>query len=511
MVDPAKSNKSVPEKKPAESTKPDALKKSKKTELKDPHFKLIAAPVAGQKTVVIQASAYKSVVLYASRYANPSIPQPDWKEIYGIMIGYIEKQKNKVIVTRCEPLTFGEATDVQLRAEHYVQIDDIQNRLEQEGKGEWIVGWWHSHPGLTLFFSYIDLLNQLYFQSVNADACGLVFDHTLIQEHRIQDRPLGFEIFRMKDTMMEPGNPAFEDNYGMVEWEIEGMDEYFFANVLHELSAKYAAGKPLEMSYGEKTRENKKVPPIPAPQKITPPIAKDPREKAPTPLLEEIPLPPTASPPISQDQAAQLVSEGKTAFESGDSFTGGEKYKQAIGILIKEKRKEELVRHLADVASLCVHSSHFQLVKDFAKRLLKYAEETGSLVHIGQAHYFLGVANIKEKENAAKGLEELQEAAITFEKSGEFVVAGLCNQLIGENYISQQNFFSASLFYLEALKFYSKGRQESPLLQKLAKMDSGDIEKRSVQLSADVKKYLEKLTDPQERTKIELELKKLKL
>ncbi len=507
MVDPAKPIKLPPEKKPTESQKGDALKKSKKTELKDPHFKPIAGPTAGQKTVIIQASAYKSVVLYASRYANPSIPQPEWKEIYGIMIGYIEKEKNKVIVTRCEPLTFGEATDVQLRSEHYVQIDEIQTRLEQEGKGEWIVGWWHSHPGLTLFFSYIDLLNQLYFQSVNSDACGLVFDHTLIQEHRIQDRPLGFEIFRIKDTMMEPGNPAFEDNYSMVEWEIEGMDEYFFANVLHELSAKYTAGKPLEMSYGEKTREIKKVPAIPAPTLI----AKSPQVKAPTPVLEEIPLTPPSSPSISQDHATQLVLEGKAAFESGDSFTGGEKYKQAIEILAKEKRKEELVKHLADVASLCVRSNHFQLVKEFAKRLLKYAEDTGSLVHMGQAHYFLGLAKMNEKETAEKGLEELQEAAIAFEKSGEFVVAGLCNQLIGEKYSAQQNFFTASLFYIEALKFYSKGRQESPLLQKLAKLDSGDIEKRRVQLSADVKKHLEKLTEPQDRNKIESELKKLKL
>ncbi len=507
MVDPAKATNTPPEKQPTEQPKGDALKKSKKTELKDPHFKTISGPIQGQKTVIIQASAYKSVVLYASRYANPSIPQPDWKEIYGIMIGYIEQKKNKVIVTRCEPLTFGEATDVQLRSEHYVQIDEIQTRLEQEGKGEWIVGWWHSHPGLTLFFSYIDLLNQLYFQSVNSDACGLVFDHTLIQEHRIQDRPLGFEIFRIKDTMMEPGNPAFEDNYGMIEWEIEGMDEYFFANVLHELSAKYTAGKPLEMSYGEKTRDKKKSPPIPAPT----PIIKNSKPSVPTPLLQEIPLSTPLAQPLSQDPATQLVAEGKTAFESGDSFLGGEKYKQAIEILIKQKRKEELVKHLADVAAFCVDSNHFQLVKEFAKHLLKYAEDTGSLVHIGQAHYFLGLANLREKVNALKALEELQQAEISFEKSGEFVLAGLCNQLIGENYLSQQNFFSTSLFYIEALKFYIKGRHESPLLQKIAKMNPGDVDKKIAQINADVKKYLEKLTDPQERTKIESELKKLKL
>jgi hypothetical protein len=130
---------------------------------------------------------------------------------------------------------------------------------------------------------------------------------------------------------------------------------------------------------------------------------------------------------------------------------------------------------------------------------------------MAQAHYFQGVAFLREKEHAEKGLEELQQAEISFEKSGEFALAGLCNQLMGENYLSQQNFFSAALFYIEAIKFYSQGRQESLLLQKLAKLNSGNIERRVVGLGVDVRKFLEKLTDPKERDKIESELKKLKL
>jgi len=510
MVDPAKTPKTVSNKKPAEAPKQEVLKKSKRTELKDPHFKLIAGPVAGQKSVIIQASAYKSVVLYASRYANPSIPQPEWKEIYGIMIGYIDKEKNKIIVTRCEPITSGESTDVQLRSEHYGQIEEIQTRLDQEGKGEWIVGWWHSHPGLSLFYSYVDLSNHLYFQSVNADACGLVFDHTLIQDRRIQDRPLGFEIFRMKDTTIDPGDPAFEDNYTMVEWEIEGMDEYFFANVLSELSSKYSAGKPLEMSYGEKISDKKKGSQAPTPQKIESDFAQSPQDVELTPLEEIIRKTPMAN-LDSRDPILRPVAEGNQAFENGDSFTGGEKYKQAIEILVKEKRKQELVTTLSDAAALSIHASHFQLVKDFARKLLKYAEETGSLVHMGQAHYSIGVAYLREKENATKGLEYMQQASISFEKSGEFVVSGLCNQIIGDYYLSQQNLFSACLFYIEAIKFYQKGRHESPLLQKLSQMDSGDVEKKMATLSADLKKNFAKLAIPQERNKLEGELKKLNL
>src|SRR4030042_5637048 len=104
MVDPGKKSKPVPDKKPTELPKKEAKKKSKRTELKDPHLKIIPGPAAGQKGGIIQASAYKSVVLYASRYANPSIPQSEWKEIYGIMIGHIDKKTNKIVVTRCEPI-----------------------------------------------------------------------------------------------------------------------------------------------------------------------------------------------------------------------------------------------------------------------------------------------------------------------------------------------------------------------------------------------------------------------
>src|SRR4030042_6172393 len=97
---------------------------------------------------------------------------------------------------------------------------------------------------------------------------------------------------------------------------------------------------------------------------------------------------------------------------------------------------------------------------------------------MGQAHYFIGAAYLREKENATKGLEYLVQASSSFDKSGEFVVAGLCDQLIGDHYLAQQNLFQADLYYIEAIKFYQKGRHESPLLQKLAKMNPSDVDKK---------------------------------
>ena len=42
--------------------------------------------------VFLKAEALKSVILYAKRYANETIPEYDWKEVYGFLIGRIKGQ-----------------------------------------------------------------------------------------------------------------------------------------------------------------------------------------------------------------------------------------------------------------------------------------------------------------------------------------------------------------------------------------------------------------------------------
>ncbi|MFX1413595.1 MAG: hypothetical protein ACFFA2_07105, partial [Promethearchaeota archaeon] len=57
------------------------------------------------KPVIIKAEAYKTIILYASRYANQAIPPKDWKEIYGILTGYSDN--DFVYVEKAHALTFG--------------------------------------------------------------------------------------------------------------------------------------------------------------------------------------------------------------------------------------------------------------------------------------------------------------------------------------------------------------------------------------------------------------------
>jgi len=229
--------------------------------------------ISKEKKVIIHAAAYKSIILYSTRYANPAIARDQWKEIYGILIGIISN--DAVIVEQAIPMTYGESTDVTLGPEHYGFIEEIQDRFDKEGRGRFMVGWFHSHPGLSLFYSYVDISNQIFFQSLNPDFIGIVFDHTYVfdknlrpKSYEIHPSPLnpeykitedspthpfktGIVCYRLNDPAMDINNPNFELNYHDVPYEIIGLDQTFFASLLTELSSYYTAGKPLEKAYKE--------------------------------------------------------------------------------------------------------------------------------------------------------------------------------------------------------------------------------------------------------------------
>jgi len=77
-----------------EKSKKEDLKEVLKENQEEEHIEKISKPV------VIRADAYKTIILYSSRYANKSIPPAEWKEIYGILIGTSDEEL--VYVERAE-------------------------------------------------------------------------------------------------------------------------------------------------------------------------------------------------------------------------------------------------------------------------------------------------------------------------------------------------------------------------------------------------------------------------
>ncbi len=482
------------------------------------------------KPVIIRADAYKTIILYASRYANKSIPPEEWKEIYGILIG--KSDEDLVYIERSEALTFGHSTDVQLDERHYGFIEEIQERLNKEGKGYYMVGWFHSHPGLNLFFSYIDLINQLGFQQTNNDFCGLVFDHTLLgkkkeeiiksedgSEHTMAKYDTGFEVYRITDVNMDVNDPGFDNNYHKIDYVVDGLNKYFFANVLSELSALVTEGKPLQSAYREEFSHEKNI------ESLSEPINAIKKE-----ILTEIPMTEDVAFGVNDffygdiegkkkqkqikliETAEQLIYKGNQAFENKDSFIGVEKYRQGIDKYKEIKDFERVLELLRIVAQKCISNEHFIFAGEFSGELYKLAKKQNNLFYLGISHYISGYLLLKKGDNNVleSALNKVQEAAINFEKEGDFAGAGMCFNKIGSIYQSRLNKIeNACLFYRAAIENFNKAILKMHPLRTDFWNKPDLLIQKIVELRDIVEELLSKLENKELKSKIEKDLKKL--
>ncbi len=424
------------------------------------------------KPVIISAEAYKKIILYASRYANNFIPSKDWKEIYGILTGYADD--DFVFVKNAYPLTFGHDTDVQLDERHYVFISEIEEKLYGEGNGHFMVGWFHSHPGLSLFFSDIDISNQLWFQQNNPDFCGLVFDHTILgkkREEKIENNILtkydtGFEIYRLTDVTIDQNSVEFENNYHKIDYVVEGLNKFFFANVLAELSSLASAGKPLQEAFKEQHK-------LESNYKDLDEVLDDQNSDLNEANLVEIPLyedmqfkmndisyQTSMDENTIKESAEQIIYQGNQAFKNKDPFTGIENYRQGIEKYKKINDMNRVMDLLRKVTRFCISNNHLVLAREFAEELFKVAENNNQTFYKGIANYIIGYIVVKEEELDVIefGLKKIEEAAVEFIKVKDFAGAGMAFNRIGLIYEKKiKSIGQACLFYREAIDNFNNG------------------------------------------------------
>ncbi|TXT65091.1 MAG: hypothetical protein BAJALOKI1v1_470013 [Promethearchaeota archaeon] len=493
-----------------------------------------------EKAVVIEAQAYKTIILYASRYANKSIPKEDWKEIYGVLIGHADE--DIVYVESAEALTYGHATDVQLDERHYAFIEEIQNKLYEEGRDEFIVGWWHSHPGLNLFFSYIDLINHLGFQGKNPDAIGLVFDHELLgkkrlesvegTEHKITKYETGFEIYRMNDVMMDVNSAEFDNNYHSVDYVVKGLNKFFFANLLSELSALVSAGKPLQSAYGEDFTLESNYRGTLEKEENANSDGSTPKKNYPdfnTQILNEIPMNADVSfdgedlfygkkqqqfnyLTTKQEDAEQLIYEGNEAFSKKDVFQAVEKYRRAIAIYEEIGNSKRILEVLKSLSENCIASNHLILAEEFVSKLLKLATKEEEQFYIGEANYLEGYILLKKEltDNVREALKKIQNAAVIFEKVEDFVGSAICFHKIGTIYQSRLEILENScLFYKEAIKNYNSAIIKSHPLRKAMWSKPEILVQKILDLKEIIEELLPKLTDYDVKRNIKSELESI--
>jgi proteasome lid subunit RPN8/RPN11 len=180
--------------------------------------------------VIIDEATYRLIIASCVRFANARIPEEDWGEIYGILIGYIDKRKN-IIVTEAYPITHTMQKQFLLKVSYdnpdYVDAALIEEEAYTRDPPQFIVGWFHSHPGIKVMFSSDDIRNQLGFQTNNPLAFGIVFNQVrLVRQVEIAMRkgdpvtPLkddvGFKVFRLSDPNKGP-----RASYEEVDFEIK--------------------------------------------------------------------------------------------------------------------------------------------------------------------------------------------------------------------------------------------------------------------------------------------------
>jgi len=96
------------------------------------------------------------------------------KESAGVLIGKYNEKEKKLIITDVD-------TGKQRQTSTFVVLNDealveMVEELNSKGRDEYIVGWWHTHPGYGVFLSGTDKGTQRIYQQLFPQAVAMVID-----------------------------------------------------------------------------------------------------------------------------------------------------------------------------------------------------------------------------------------------------------------------------------------------------------------------------------------------
>ncbi len=137
----------------------------------------------------MKANAYKKFLEFAMKHAHPKLPRSQWQEVLGVLVGRFTED-HIVIITDVIPLAVGSGYHVEVH--DYTKIFSVLPPERME-RGEFIVGWIHTHPGLGLFLSSTDVHTQSLYQKLDSRSVAIVCDPT-----KISPSYPGMKAFRIK-------------------------------------------------------------------------------------------------------------------------------------------------------------------------------------------------------------------------------------------------------------------------------------------------------------------------
>jgi len=163
------------------------------------------------KRAMLLAEAFKKIILHSVKHAHPKAPRTEWKMVMGMLSGYAEREV--LHIENAIPMSVGTALEVSLAIEDYIRLEEIAQKIQSEG--HYLMGTYHSKPGLGLYLSHTDLLNLLAWKN----GITLVFDHILYFNN---PKTNGIKIFSITDENKDYNDPQFHNNYHEIPFTIEG-------------------------------------------------------------------------------------------------------------------------------------------------------------------------------------------------------------------------------------------------------------------------------------------------
>ncbi len=281
-----------------------------------------------------------------------------------------------------EDYLINDAVGISRGGETYVSMtpDDLAKieQLEKDHPEDFLGGWFHTHPGLSPFFSDTDIQNQMFYQAQNEDGLGIVFDHSMVDTDFI-----GFKIFRLDDAQ----DPTTE--YHEVPWKPVGWTEKGLEEALQPLGVSIKIIKRLAYKLG---------------LRATPPKPELPPFKMPN-----VPDKKTAS-----NMMTKIEENSQKAYEKGDYLQGLMTKRVQISLIKKFEDDEELLGdELIRFAEWALESDRFLSAQTVVEEL-ELMNEDGDFppkyqnYYLAKTNYLWGLIYKKQfrYSNAIESFEE---------------------------------------------------------------------------------------------------------
>merc|ERR1712062_496895 len=130
-----------------------------------------AAPTDAPKVDTAEQVYISSLALLKMlKHGRAGVPM----EVMGLMLGqFVDDYTINCVDVFAMPQS---GTSVSVEAVDPVFQTKMLDMLQQTGRGEMVVGWYHSHPGFGCWLSSTDINTQSSFEALNPRAVALVID-----------------------------------------------------------------------------------------------------------------------------------------------------------------------------------------------------------------------------------------------------------------------------------------------------------------------------------------------